>query len=207
MTRILTSVALLVCSLVLAQGNFEASMGKALGLWKESKPTEASALFERIAAAEKTNWLPTYYVGLVNVTEAFNPANSEKATLLIEKAQKATDLAMEMSPNNAEILVLQNLVYTALIIQDPMGNGMKYSGIVMELYRKAMAIAPSNPRVVFSKADFEMGGAKWTGADVNALCKEIERSIELFNNFKPESTFHPKWGLERAQQSVANCKK
>lgn len=207
MIRLITTALLLVCSAVFGQqGKFEEGMGKAFGIWKEGKPTEASALFERIASAEKTNWLPDYYVALINCTEAFNPANKEKSTSLIEKAQTALNGAMVKSQNNAEINVLQAMIYTATLVQDPMTNGMKYSMLANTEYAKAKAIAPNNPRVVFCSAEFALGGAKWTGADTKPICAEVVRSIELFNNFKPESPFHPKWGLERAQQTAANCK-
>ena len=59
---------------------------------------------------------------------------------------------------------------------------------------------------MFGKAEFEIGGAKYFGTDTKPLCAQIEKSIELFVNFKPESPFHPTWGLERAQQALKECK-
>ena len=165
MTRIITTIAFFICSLLTAQSQYEQGMGKALGLWKEGKANEASALMERIASVEKTNWLPNYYVALINTTEAFNPANKANAATLIEKAQKAQDEATLISPSNPELMVMQAMIYTAIIVQDPMTNGMKYSGLAREEYNKAIAIAPNNPRVVFCRAEFEIGGARWTGAD------------------------------------------
>lgn len=206
MKTIITITAFFVCSLLTAQTQYETGMQKALSLWGEGKPAEATALFERIASAEKTNWLPNYYIGMINAIEAFNPKNREKATALIEKAQNAVDNATLISPNNAEIMVLQAMVYTAVLVQDPMTNGMKYSGLAMEQYYKALAIAPNNPRVVFSKAEFEIGGAKWSGADTKPMCEQIAKSIELFATFKPETAFHPNWGLDRANEALKNCK-
>jgi tetratricopeptide (TPR) repeat protein len=206
MVRFITTAVLLVCSTVFGQAKFEEGMGKALGMWKSGQSTEASALFERIASAEKTNWLPYYYVAMVNCTEAFQPKNAEKASSLIEKAQKSLDLAKEMSPNNEELHVLQAMVYTATIVQDPMSNGMKYSPLAIAEYQKAIAINPNNPRAVFGKAEFELGGAKWTGADTKPLCAEITRSLDLFANFKPETSFHPNWGVDRAKQTASTCK-
>jgi len=203
----MTTLALLVCSLVVGQqGKFEEGMGKGLGMWKSGQATEASALLERIASAEKTNWLPDYYVGMINCTEAFKPANKEKATALIEKAQTALNAANLKSANNPELLVLQAMIYTATLVQDPMTNGMKYSMLANGEYEKAKAMAPNNPRVVFCSAEFALGGAKWSGADTKPICAEITRSIELFNNFKPETPFHPNWGLDRAQQALTSCK-
>lgn len=206
MRTIITITAFFVCSLLTAQTQYETGMQKALSLWGEGKTTEATALFERIATVEKNNWLPNYYIGMINALEAFNPKNKEKATALIEKAQNAVDNATLISPNNAEIMVLQAMVYTAILVQDPMTNGMKYSGLAMEQYYKALAIDPNNPRVVFSKAEFELGGAKWSGADTKPICAQIAKSIELFATFKPETVFHPNWGEDRAKEALKNCK-
>ncbi len=206
MRTIITITAFFVCSLLTAQTQYETGMQKALSLWGEGKTTEATALFERIATVEKNNWLPSYYIGMINAVEAFNPKNKEKATALIEKAQNAVDNATLISPNNAEIMVLQAMVYTAILVQDPMTNGMKYSGLAMEQYYKALAIAPNNPRVVFSKAEFELGGAKWSGADTKPICAQIAKATELFATFKPETVFHPNWGEDRAKEALKSCK-
>ncbi|MBY0486030.1 MAG: hypothetical protein K2P85_02385 [Flavobacteriaceae bacterium] len=207
MVKIITAFALFVCSLVTAQTQYEQGMGKAFATWKEGKATDASALFERIAAAEKNNWLPNYYVALVNTTEAFNPANSKNATALINKAQLALDDATIISPNNPEILVMQAMINTALIVQDPMTNGMKLSAPTIALYEKALQLAPENPRAVFGKAEFEIGGAKYWGTDTKPMCEKVAKSIELFAKFKPENQFSPSWGLDRAQETLKNCGK
>jgi hypothetical protein len=206
MKTLIITTALLISSLLTAQTSFEQGMGKSLGLWGEGKAQEASALMERIAAAEKSNWLPNYYVALINTTEAFNPANKEKVPAMIIKAQDAIDNATLISPNNDEIMVVQAMLYTVILIQDPMTNGVKYTGLVMEQYSKALAINPNNPRAVFSKAEFEIGGAKYWGTDTKPMCAQIEKSIQLFANFKPETTFSPKWGLDRAQEALKGCK-
>ena len=52
-----------------------------------------------------------------------------------------------------------------------------------------------------------MGGARFFGQDTTPFCKDIERALELFSTFKPESLFHPNWGKERAEQVLANCNK
>lgn len=206
MTKIIIAIVLFISSLVSAQGQFEQGMSKAFQLWGEGKNTEASAMFERIAAAEKNSWLPNYYVALVNTTSAFGTKDKEQISLLLDKAQNALDIELIKAPNNPELLVMQAMIHTAWIAFDPMTNGQKLSGKVMELYAKAQAIAPENPRVVFGKAEFEIGGAKFWGKDTKPMCAQIEKAIGLFATFKPETPFSPKWGLERAEAALKNCK-
>lgn len=209
MKKLILAVVILVSSFAQAQAptQFEKGMTSAFKLWDEGKNTEASAFFERIASAEKNTWLPNYYVALVNTTSSFAIKDKEKVSALLAKAQEALDIEMIKDQKNAELYVMQAMIYTAWIVFDPMTNGMKLSGKVMENYAKAEALAPNNPRVVFSKADFEIGGAKYFGTDTKAMCAEVERSIGLFATYKQEIPFGPKWGLDRAQETLKECKK
>ncbi|ABQ07913.1 MULTISPECIES: hypothetical protein [Flavobacterium] len=206
MKKIITLIALFVVVISSAQTQFEQGMTKAFGLWKEGKNAEASALFERIAAAEKNSYLPNYYIALINTTAVFTEKDKTKIDLLLTKAQDALDVEFIKDQNNAELYVLQALIYTGYVVADPMTNGMKYSGKVMEAYAKAKAIDPNNPRAVFGEADYQLGGAKWTGVDTKPLCAQVDKSIELFATFKPATPFSPKWGLDRALEIQKTCK-
>ncbi|MDQ6531635.1 hypothetical protein [Flavobacterium sp. LHD-85] len=206
MTKIITVITLFICSLLSAQTQFEQGMNKAFGLWKEGKNTEASALFERIAAAEKNSYLPNYYVAMINATAVFTEKDKAKIDLLLTKAQDALDIELIKDQANSELYVMQALIYTGYVVADPMTNGMKYSAKVMEAYAKAKALDPNNPRAVFGEADYQIGGAKWTGVDTKPLCAQVDKSIELFNTFKPATPYSPKWGLERALEIQKTCK-
>ena len=188
------------------QSAYEKGMQSAMGLWSEGKNSEAVAMFERIAAAEKDHWLPNYYVALVSTTTAFATKDKTQVDALLKKAQAALDVELKKQANHPELLVMQAMIHTAWIAFDPMTNGMKLSGTVMEIYGKAEDIAPQNPRVLLSKTEFEMGSAKFFGTDTKPLCARAEKAIELFATFKPESAFHPNWGLDRAKSILASCK-
>lgn len=206
MIKLIATLALFICSLASAQTQYEQGMTKALGLWKEGKIEESTALFERIATVEKDNWLPNYYIALINSTSAIGMQDKEKMTVMVDKATKAMDIELGKTPNNPELLVVQALINTVWLVNDPMANGQKLSPIIMELYEKALAIAPENPRVILSKAEFEIGGAAFWGADTKPMCDEVKRSIALFENQKLETPFSPKWGRERVDILLKNCK-
>ena len=207
MKKIITSIALFVAVIASAQGQFEQGMGKAFQLWGEGKNTEASAMFERIAVAEPNSWLPNYYIALVNTTTAFTIKDKDQINTLLTKAQNALDVELIKTPNNSELIVLQALIHTAWVAFDPMINGQKLSGTILELYAKAIALDPNNPRAVAGKAEYEIGGAKFWGTDTKPMCAQIEKAIGLFATFKPETAFSPKWGLERAQATLKACNK
>jgi hypothetical protein len=206
MKRLFIISALLVSFIASAQGNYEKGMQKAFQLWGEQKSTEAANLFERIAKAEPDNWLPAYWAAQVNIASSFGEKDLEKLTAQLNKAQELLDGANAISVNNPELLVLQATLHTAWVAYDGQTYGMTLSGKIAELYAMAQHIAPENPRVILSKAEWDMGSARFFGQDVTPFCKDVKRSIELFNVAEPESEFHPNWGLERAQQIVDTCK-
>jgi len=206
MTKLITIIGMFVASIVSAQTQFDQGMKKALQTWKNGNSTEALVQFEKIASVEKTNWLPNYYIALINTTQAFGEQDKTKMLSLIESAQKAQDFCNDLAMDNPEVLVMQAMIHTASIVYDPMTNGQKLSGDVMYILNKAYKIAPENPRVVFQKASFEIGMAQYFGQDTKPMCAQIEKSIELFATFKPETAFHPSWGLDKAQEAVKACK-
>jgi len=207
MKHLIIIATLLVSGLIPAQTNYEKGMQKAFQLWGSNQPTEAVNLFERIAKAEPDNWLPLYYAAQINIVSSFGERDEEKLSVQLKKAQNLINDATAISKDNPEILVLQALLHTAWVAYDGATYGMTLSGKVVELYTKAALIAPKNPRVVFSKAEWDMGSASFFGQDTTPFCKDVERSIELFANFKPETAFHPNWGIERAEQTLKSCKK
>lgn len=204
MKQFIIITTLLVCVSINAQTNYEKGMQKAFELWGSS-PTEAANMFERIANAETDNWLPPYYAAQVNILSSFGEKDGDKLSAQLKKAQDLLNDATAISKNNSEILVLQAMLHTAWVAYDGATYGMTLSPKVIEQYMKAEQIDPSNPRVVFCKAEWDMGSARYFGQDTAPFCKDIERAIDLFAKFKPETAFHPNWGKERAELAIKAC--
>jgi hypothetical protein len=199
-------VAITLTASIQAQTNYEIVMEKAFSLW-ESNPLDASKLFERIASAEPENWLPPYYAAETLILDGFTKLNDKNGLeAQLNQAQTFLNDATAISKDNPEIMVMQALLYTVYVASDGATYGMMYAGKVMALYNQAEKLAPNNPRVVLSKADWEIGGARYFGQDIKPFCKEVERSLELFATFKPESQFAPNWGKERAEDILKDCK-
>ncbi len=207
MKNLVTVTLFLIATVTFGQDQYTKGMQKAFQLWGEGKAVEASNTFERIASVELDNWLPNYYVAQINTILSFNEKDKTKLTQQLGKAQEFIDVAKAISPDNPEVLVQQAMIHTAWIAFDGATYGMSLSGKVMALYAQALQLDPENPRVVFSKAEWDMGSAAYFGQDTAPYCKDVERSIELFVNFKPESDFHPNWGKDRAEATLANCAK
>ena len=206
MKHLIIFITFLISGMITAQSNYEKGMQKAFEFWRGNNPTEASNFFERIAKAEPNNWLPSYYAAQINIINSFGEKDEQKLTAQLKKAQDFINDATAISKNNPEILVLQALLHTAWVAFDGATYGMTLSGKVVELYSKAAMIAPENPRVVYCKAEWDMGGARYFGQDPTPFCKDLEKALELFANFKPETAFHPNWGKERVGMLLESCK-
>lgn len=206
MKHLITIALIIVSTITNAQTNFEKGMQKAFELWGNNQWEEAENLFERIANAEPQQWLPHYYVAQMNSLKSWNLKDETILKAQLDKAQQHLDAAMSISENNPELLVMQAQVLTNWVAFDGQTYGMKYSAKVTELYAKAYTIAPNNPRVVFGKAEWNMGSARFFGQDTAPFCADIEKSIELFANFKPETPFSPNWGKDRAENTLESCK-
>ena len=205
MKHLITIALIIVSSITNAQNNFEKGMQKAFEFWGNNQWEDAENLFERIANAESNQWLPHYYIAQLNSLKSWNVKDEVLLKAQLDKAQQHLDAAMKISENNPELLVMQAQVLTNWVAFDGQTYGMKYSGQIAGLYHSAFIIAPNNPRVVYGKAEWDMGSARFFGQDTSPFCANIEKSIELFANFKPESPFHPNWGKERAENALKSC--
>jgi hypothetical protein len=127
-------------------------MQKAFGLSEQGKTTKASQLFERISKAEPTKWKLAYSTAIVAILESFGLKNEFILKAKLTKAREFLDIATLNSENNPEIIIIQALLNTGYIAFD----GQKYAMILSkknsQLYAKALAIAPSNPRVILGYA-------------------------------------------------------
>lgn len=192
-----------------AQTQYEDGMKKAFAFWGEGKMVEASNLFERIATAEEDNWIPVYYVSQVNVVKSFGEKDPVVIKAQLDKALDFLNQAKALAGlENPYIKTLEGQYYTAWIAFDGMKYGMKYAGKVTTIYQEALVLAPENPVVVFSKAEWDAGSAKYFGKPMDPFCKDVQKAIDLAKDFKPEGAFYPRFQEDRAQEFIAtNCNK
>lgn len=189
-----------------AQNAYQKGMQSAFELWNQDKLVEASNLFERIASAEKNNWLPPFYAGYTLVLSSFEIKDEAKLKLTLDKAKTFLTQAEKNSPNNPEIIIAQALHNTAYINFDGQKYGMSMSQKNAQMYQKALEMAPENPRVILAKAEWDMGSAKFFGQSTEPYCKDVQRALQLFEKEeKNPNEFYPDWGKERAQKILEQC--
>lgn len=206
MKHLIFLVMFILSNVTNAQTDYNKAMGSALQLMSDGSMNKAEGMFERISQAETDKWLPHYYIAQINSILSWNEKDKSKVSAQLEKAQKHLDVAMKLSPENPELLVMQAQVLTNWVVYDAQTFGMKYSNKINDLYTQASKIDPNNPRAVASKAEWDMGSARYFGKDTSPYCSELQRSLELFATFKPESPISPQWGEKRTKEVINQCK-
>ncbi len=206
MRTLLIIISFLSIATIHSQTAYEKGMNKAFELWASKNPDEAINLFERIARAEKENWLPFYYAAQVHIITTFGSKDENQIESRLKKAKDFLNEARTFSSENAEILIMEAMLNTAYVVYNPSVYGPTLSAKVEELYRKAKALEPENPRAILYHAEWKMGGAKFWGKDPKAFCPEIEKAILYFENEPNDTPFYPKWGKDQIARIQKNCK-
>jgi tetratricopeptide (TPR) repeat protein len=164
-----------------------------------------SASFERIALAEKNQWLPYYYAAYANVVQSFGLTVADERDKALDQAQKFLDAALNLKSDSSECMALQGYLHVARLQIDPMTRGGEYVNKATESFDKAIALNPENPRGYYLKGitvmhtpDF-MGGGKASAKPILTL------AMAKFETFKPASPFSPNWGKENCKKQVLAC--
>ena len=197
-------------SISFAQSNYEQGMQKAFDLWKADNLDEAANLFERIATAESENWLPAYYVAQIYILKNWDDfANRKESTIKanLDKAQEYINELETRSPGNNYGKYLKAQLYTVWVAHDGRKYGIRYAGTIEDMYREISKAEPKNPIFLASKAEWGMGSARYFGTSLEPSCEDLQKAIDLFATFKPESEFHPTGSVAQARKLAESCNK
>ncbi|WP_462254157.1 hypothetical protein [Ferruginibacter sp.] len=161
--------------------------------------------FERIANAEKNQWLAFYYAAFCQVNYGFMEQNKDKVDAIADKATDFINKADSLMPNNSEISCIKSMIASCHMMVNPMQRYMEYgpeSGSNME---KAMQQDPTNPRPYYLKGQ----GLKYTPEQFGGGCKtakpELQTALDKFATFKPASELHPNWGKQPVEMLMKEC--
>ena len=162
--------------------------------------------FERIANAEKNQWLPYYYAALCQVNYAYMEQDKSKIDAIADKATLLIDKADSLSPNNSEISCVKSMIASSHMMVNPMQRYMEYGAEINLHLDAAMKQDPNNPRPEYLKGQ----GLKYTPEQFGGGCATakpvLQASLDKYNAFKPASELHPNWGKQRVELLLGECK-
>ena len=174
---------------------------------------ELANAFERIADAEKNQWLAYYYAALCNVNAGLMmgggnimAGDPSKTDPIADKAEKLLDKAEMLMKDNSDIFIVKKQIATLRLMGDAMNRYMTYGPIAEQALETAKKLNPENPRVFLMEGQDkfytpeQFGGSK---AEAKVL---FETAMKKFEVAKPESSIHPSWGLPTTQYFISQSK-
>ena len=164
--------------------------------------TDLANSFERIADAEKNQWLAYYYAAYCNASAGLMvgasgdmmAAKADKTDPYADKAEKQIKKAEELMKGNSEIFVVKKMIATLRMIGDPMNRYMTYGPEAQAALDEAKKLDANNPRVYMLEAQDKYFTPEQFGGSKEEAKVLFEKSKQLFETFKPASTVHPNWG-------------
>lgn len=203
---------LVVTVLAFAQSEkFTAAMKTNLAAMDTAFKTPANLLtlsnnFERIASAEKTQWLPYYYAAFCQVNYGFMQQDKDKTDGYADKASLLIAKADSLSPNNSEISCIKSMVASCHMMVNPQQRWQEYGAESSSNMQDAMKQDPTNPRPYYLKGQ----GLKYTPESFGGGCKTAKPALEIaqvkYEAFKPASDISPNWGKGLVAKLLEECK-
>lgn len=213
MKKIILSVLTFVTFTALAGDNakYIGAMEKNITALFEAKNVDEylniANAFERIAATEKTEWLPLYYQAFANVMTGMEQKENTLKDEYFDKALAILEKADAISKDNSEIYVMKSWATSMKIGIDPQNRGMEMGMMSSTYLQKALSFNPENPRAYYMQAMSLMYTPEQFGGGKEKALPVFETALAKFKSFKPESSIAPNWGHDQAEKSYAECKK
>ena len=171
-----------------------------------SQLSELANNFERIADAEKTQWLPYYYAAYCQVMNSFMQTDKSKTDGIADKAESLIKKAEEVNGGeNSETCVIKSMIASSHLMVDPQSRWMKYGQVSSINISKSKSIDPTNPRPIFLEGQSKFYTPEQFGGG-KAQAKELfQKALVMFDQFKPASDIHPTWGKTATKYFLAQC--
>lgn len=158
--------------------------------------------FERIADAEKTQWLPYYYAAYANVMAGTMSMpmdgsfgdNSAIADPYADKAEQLINKANEMNKDNSEIYCVIKMIASLRMMGNAMARYMTEGPKSEAALAKAKELNANNPRVYILEGQDKFYTPEQFGGSKEEAKKLFEKASEIFKTIKPASSIEPQWG-------------
>lgn len=163
---------------------------------------DLSNAFERIADAEKTQWLPFYYAAYCNVMagtfsmpmDGSFGDNAAIADPFADKAETLLNKAIELTKGNTEIYCVQKMIHGLRLMGNPMSRYMTEGPLAEASLAKAKEANEGNPRIYILEGQDKFYTPEQFGGSKTEAKVLFEKAQSLFETYKPESSIAPNWG-------------
>jgi hypothetical protein len=190
--------------------NYTGAMKKNLAAMETSfkNPADLLALannFERIAVAEKTQWLPYYYAALCQVIYGLTLQDNDKMDGLADRATGFITKADSISPNNSEISCIKSMIATCHMLVNPQQRWQQYGPESSSNLEIAIKLDSTNPRPYYLQGQGLVNTPEQFGGGCKTAKPVLETAIEKYGSFKPATDMSPDWGKKQVDDILKGC--
>lgn len=164
----------------------------------------SAAAFERVANAEKDQWLPYYYAALAQLQAAMSDSKANKDMVAV----KVDELISkgEAITKNAEFYVLRYMNATMQMLVNPMERWKAKGAEAEAAFNEGVKADANNPRLYFLKGMSVLNTPAQFGGGPEKAKPLFEKAVAVGQQNKNTDTLLPKWGVEEAQKVLDNMK-
>ncbi|WP_052496507.1 hypothetical protein [Pedobacter lusitanus] len=166
---------------------------------------KAENYFDRIAAVETKEWIPSYYAAYCNLYAGYFTADKDLKDQYWDKALLEIEKAGTLSANNSEIYALKGALQFMKMTVDPR-NRIYLMSESAESLEKAETLNPENPRISLIRGQDTFYTPEAFGGGKTKAKPILESAVAKFAIFKPANAIEPNWGAEPAKALLAQCK-
>ena len=168
---------------------------------------ELANTFERIAEAEKTQWMPYYYAALAQVNSGYmgmsgDPMKGNMTAVvdpIADRAELLLNKAEALSKENSEIYVVKKMIAGLRMMGDPMNRYMTFGAQAAQALETAKKLNKENPRIYYLEGQDKFYTPEQYGGSKAEAKKLFELALQKFETFKPENSIAPNWGRGNTQ--------
>ena len=166
----------------------------------------SSAAFQRIADAEKNQWLPYYYAAYTQAVYSLLKNDQPNNDQYADKVEALLAKAEALQPKNSEIELIRSITATMRLLVDPQNRYQVYGPAIEKALETSKSLDPTNPRPYYIQGQNLRFTPEQFGGGCGTAKPVLEEAIKKFDTFKPASPLHPTWGRKQVADLIASCK-
>jgi hypothetical protein len=166
---------------------------------------------ERIISGNPKDWVPVYYATFAYIHLSFMEKNGDKKEKYCNVAQGYINNINVPKSEQSEVMVLQALLYFAIMDINPMARGPLYAPKAQESLAAAEKENANNPRIYYLKGkslmytpEF-MGGGKLAAKPLFEKAVQFYKSFVVPENFNYPKALYPHWGMSDSVDMLKQC--
>jgi hypothetical protein len=157
-------------------------------------------VFDQLASANPTNWVPYYYGCLVKIKLAMY--KEKNAEYYADKAIEAILKAKQLQAND-EVLCVESLAYTTKMSLNPAWRWFSYEHKIKNPLAAAKKINSNNPRIYVLESMLYYKLPSVLGGSCKTALPLAQKAIALLKQQGAHQK--PHWGMNSAQEVIKGC--